>query len=272
MDFSLLTTGTLALSITASIINQIRETDVDARMARTVSRPLVTGKITPEMAKKIAAAYFVAGCALLTPISPIACALGVLNVGLYAGMYTSMKRTTALNTEMGAIVGAIPPVMGYFVGLPEGASWSHDLIALYWPAAVMFAWQMQHVMLICMRRAEDYNKSGLVMQCLNDPDLVTTRAKGVAWVILSTGIVAAPYFLDWSTISHIFMVYVWALYSGLYAKSALSNPPSQKGLLTCLYMGYILLGVTIALSLHAKKRDESKKYDYLLVNKKDKSL
>jgi protoheme IX farnesyltransferase len=266
-NLTALTLGTLSLAATASIINQVRETDVDARMARTAARPLVTGKLSVATAKRAALLYGLAGTALLTAVDPIAAGLGVLNVFLYAGVYTSLKRITRFNTDVGAVVGAVPPMMGYAAALPADASFlSYDPIALLWPAAVMVAWQMQHVMLICMRRADDYNRSGLIMECFNDPALMRTRTKGVAWAIVTTLVVGAPYWAGYSDIRHIFLIYMWGVYTALYTSGALSKIPKQKILLMALYMGYILLGATLWLSVITKKKSEEDKYNQLMLN------
>ena len=96
-DVALLTTGTMALSSSASIINQIRETDVDSKMTRTMSRPLVTKAISIESAKKQAIGYAAVGASLLFPLTTIVPVLGLSNIALYGGLYTSLKRTTAVS-------------------------------------------------------------------------------------------------------------------------------------------------------------------------------
>lgn len=262
-----LTIGTLSLAAAASVINQIRETDVDARMTRTATRPLVSGKISIASAKRAVALYTALGAAVLTVVDPIAAGLGLFNVFLYGGVYTSLKRVTRLNTEIGAIVGAIPPLMGYAAALPADASFlTYDPVAMLWPAAVMIAWQMQHVMLICLRRSEDYNRSGLVMECLNDPSLMRTRTKGVAWAAVTTAVVAAPYWAGYMDIRHIFMVYVWGIYTALYASGALSKIPKQRVLLMALYLGYLILGATMWMSCVTKNKTEEDKYNDLMLN------
>lgn len=269
LDFSVLSVGTLAMAISASIINQIREVDVDAKMTRTAARPLVTGKISIPTAKALSVIYGAGGAAVLATISPIAAALGLFNIALYGGLYTSLKRKSALNTEVGAVVGMIPPVMGYFAGVPEGLPLLHDPMALFWPAAFMLAWQVQHVMLICLRRSEDYNRSGLVMQCLNDPDLQTTRAKGVAWSATTTLVAAIPLIYGWSEISQVMVVYMWGAYTAMYATGAFAKKPRQELLKVCLYLGYLFMFITIAFSFISRKVEED--FQGIQLNKKKNS-
>lgn len=106
--------GTALCAASANTINQILESPFDAQMARTRNRPLVRRAITPLHAAGFAAATGIAGPAiLLTMVNPITAALGTLNIVLYAGVYTLMKRRTIWNTWVGSVVGAIPPVMGW---------------------------------------------------------------------------------------------------------------------------------------------------------------
>ncbi|KAG8954179.1 Protoheme IX farnesyltransferase, mitochondrial [Tulasnella sp. 424] len=106
--------GTALCSATANTINQMIEVPFDAQMARTRNRPLVRKAITPLHAAGFAAVTGVAGPAvLLTFVNPLTAGLGVLNIVLYSGIYTRMKRTSIANTWVGAVVGAIPPVMGW---------------------------------------------------------------------------------------------------------------------------------------------------------------
>lgn len=253
--------GTYMTGAAASIINQMRETDVDARMVRTASRPMVVGSITQQQAAVFAAILTVGGAAILSQLSWIAAALAVGNIALYGGLYTSLKRTTPLNTEIGAIVGAIPPIMGYFAALPPGAPWSFDLVAMLWPALIMFAWQMQHVMLICRMYHQDYNTSGLHMQCYKDPRLSTTTSKGIAWAWLCIPVVAFPMFAQWSELAHIVVIMGWALYAGFYTHTMLSTPLNVIPKFTLLGLGYLLLLGTIVLGFITQRTG---RYDFVM--------
>jgi protoheme IX farnesyltransferase len=254
-DLALLTTGTVALSSSASIINQMRETDVDAKMTRTMARPLVTKSISLESAKKQAIAYSIIGTSLLTPLTTIVPVLGLSNVALYGGLYTSLKRTTPLNTEIGALVGAIPPLMGYFAALTPDQSWDHNLTALCFPAAMMIAWQIQHVMLICVRRGDEYNRSGLVMQCKDDPGFKKTINKGIAWSVISTIISSIPFFTGNGDLTQLFTTYMWAIYTVPYAIAMKNRDHKRLG--HVLLAGYAVLGFTILLSLNAQVPEDA---------------
>ncbi|KIK78161.1 hypothetical protein PAXRUDRAFT_164725 [Paxillus rubicundulus Ve08.2h10] len=106
--------GTALCSASANTLNQIQEVPYDAQMARTRQRPLVRRAISPLHAAGFALATGIAGPALLlTMTHPLAAALGAANIGLYAGLYTYLKRKSVLNTWVGAVVGALPPLMGW---------------------------------------------------------------------------------------------------------------------------------------------------------------
>jgi heme o synthase len=106
--------GTALCSASANTLNQLQEVPFDAQMARTRMRPLVRRAITPTHAVGFAAATGVAGPAILwTMVNPLTAVLGAGNIILYAGLYTWMKRVSVANTWVGAVVGAVPPLMGW---------------------------------------------------------------------------------------------------------------------------------------------------------------
>lgn len=251
-DFLAQSIGTLGLAISASIINQILEKDIDNKMIRTASRPIVNGTISVNQAIVQTILYGSIGGTILYTINPLACIIGICNVILYGGIYTLMKRVTIYNTEIGSIVGSLPPIMGYIVSLPNDVPQLYDPIALFWPASMMFTWQMQHVMLIFLRRSEDYNNAGFIMQCLNDPGLQTTRSKGVAWTVATFALTFIPYYFNYTELSSIMIVYLWGLYTIMYTTGAFSLKPRQDLLRLCLILGYIILFLTMFISVVTK--------------------
>ena len=132
--------GTALCSASANTLNQLQEVPYDAQMARTRARPLVRRALSPAHATAFAAAAGLAGPALLWSMcNPTTALLGAANVALYAGPYTWMKRRTIWNTWVGAIVGAVPPLMGWAaVGGTLLPSAAHP-IALYLPPALTAA-------------------------------------------------------------------------------------------------------------------------------------
>nr|XP_014340150.1 PREDICTED: protoheme IX farnesyltransferase, mitochondrial isoform X5 [Latimeria chalumnae] len=112
--FLLASLGTGLASCAANSINQFFEVPFDSNMNRTKNRPLVRGQISPLHAISFAVCCAVPGVALLTfGLNPLTGALGAFNIFLYSCCYTPLKRVSILNTWVGSVVGAIPPVMGW---------------------------------------------------------------------------------------------------------------------------------------------------------------
>ncbi|KIM24422.1 hypothetical protein M408DRAFT_331790 [Serendipita vermifera MAFF 305830] len=106
--------GTTLCSAAANTFNQISEVPFDAQMARTRNRPLVRKAISPLHAACFGLGAGIAGPALLLAYTnPVTALLGLGNIFLYSGVYTALKRRSVLNTWVGAVVGGIPPLMGW---------------------------------------------------------------------------------------------------------------------------------------------------------------
>ncbi|THH04224.1 hypothetical protein EW145_g5678 [Phellinidium pouzarii] len=106
--------GTALCSASANTLNQLQEIPYDAQMARTRGRPLVRRVISPLHAAGFALVTGIAGPGLLwVCVNPTTAALGAVNIALYAGVYTYLKRRSIVNTWVGAVVGGLPPLMGW---------------------------------------------------------------------------------------------------------------------------------------------------------------
>jgi protoheme IX farnesyltransferase len=157
--------GTALCSASANSLNQLQEVPFDAQMTRTRMRPLVRRAISPLHAVAFASTTGIAGVAILwTSVNPITALLGVGNIALYAGLYTWLKRRSIVNTWVGAVVGAIPPLMGW-TACGGSLSWFADSVtmlslptftspittaAISVPSAIavlalfLFSWQFPH--------------------------------------------------------------------------------------------------------------------------------
>ena len=106
--------GTTLCAASANTFNQLLEEPFDAQMVRTRNRPLVRRAITPHHAVGFALITGTLGPAVLYAlVNPLTAAIGAANILLYAGVYTQLKRRTVWNTWVGAVVGALPPLMGW---------------------------------------------------------------------------------------------------------------------------------------------------------------
>lgn len=185
-------TGTALCSASANTLNQLQEVPFDAQMSRTRNRPLVRRAITPIHAAAFAVVTGVAGPALLwTCVNPTTALLGLGNIALYAGLYTRMKRTSIVNTWVGAIVGAIPTTMGWIACggtlLPSADHPIHFFLPSFLldtaqlpieyinnplgPLALfllLFSWQFPHFNSLAHSVRASYAKAGYRMLCVTD--------------------------------------------------------------------------------------------------------
>ncbi|CAI5759902.1 unnamed protein product [Candida verbasci] len=161
-----LTSGTALCSGAANAINMGREPDFDRKMPRTVGRPVVRGLISPKQAYKFASLTGTLGCLTLWfGVNPTVAILGFSNIILYAWIYTSMKRKSILNTWVGAIVGAIPPLMGW----AASSSLMHP--GAWCLAGLLYAWQFPHFNALSHNIADQYKSAGYVMTAAENPKL-----------------------------------------------------------------------------------------------------
>lgn len=167
--------GTALVACGAAALNQLLERDLDARMERTSQRPLPAGHLHPDMALLVGAALAAAGLGYLAyAVNYLTAALGAVTLVSYLFIYTPLKRITTLNTAVGAIPGALPPLMGWTAatGTISAEGW-----ALF---AILFFWQLPHFMAIAWIYKEDYARAGFKMLPVVDPDGRRTGSQAVS--------------------------------------------------------------------------------------------
>ncbi|CEF67752.1 Protoheme IX farnesyltransferase, mitochondrial [Strongyloides ratti] len=179
--------GTSLMSCSANAFNQMLESPYDSQMKRTQNRLLVTNKISPLHAFTFANMCALTGGSLLYfGCNPFTTFLGLLNIALYAGIYTPMKRHHIGSTWIGAIVGAIPPVMGYVA-----ISGQLDLAALVL-AAVQYSWQFPHFNGLSWNLRADYSRAGYRVMCVTDEKLCRKTTLRHSLALLGICSIAAP--------------------------------------------------------------------------------
>ncbi|RDL31048.1 uncharacterized protein BP5553_09837 [Venustampulla echinocandica] len=174
-----LTTGTALCAASANAFNMLYEPKWDAMMTRTRNRPLVRKLISTRGAAIFAILSGLVGTtALYYGVNPTVSFLGALNILLYAGVYTPMKRLSALNTWVGAIVGGIPPLMGWAAAAGQSATENGDWKELllgersiggWLLAGFLVAWQFPHFMALSWSIREEYKNAGYKMLCWMNP-------------------------------------------------------------------------------------------------------
>jgi len=156
--------GTALLAGGAAALNQLMEREYDAKMRRTQGRPLPAGRLRPRT-------VLIAGCAavmlgmicLAVTINFVAGAVGALSLVCYLFIYTPLKRVTWLNTLVGAIAGALPPVIGWTAA--RGGLSSTGLFLF----AIQACWQLPHFMAIAWIYRDEYAHAGFKMLPVLDP-------------------------------------------------------------------------------------------------------
>lgn len=170
--------GTALTAAGASVLNQFIERRYDGLMPRTSDRPLPAGRISPGDALVFGIILSVTGVAYLTvAVNVLTALLGAFTLLSYVLVYTPLKRYTSFNTVVGAVPGAIPPMMG--ITAVHGAI-SPEALALF---GILFLWQMPHFLAIAILYRDDYARGGFQMLPVVDRDLSVTGRQIVLYSI-----------------------------------------------------------------------------------------
>lgn len=183
--------GTALCSASANALNQLQEAPYDAQMVRTRTRPLVRRSVTPFHAFNFAIVSGVAGVGILWNfVNPLTAVLGATNIALYAGAYTYLKRKHIINTWVGAVVGGIPPLMGFTACggslLPSITAPIMLFLPNFDPSTIfpgpidnplapwtlfmlLFSWQFPHFNSLSLMTASSYARAGFQMLSVVSP-------------------------------------------------------------------------------------------------------
>lgn len=185
--FASLCLGTTLAAFGCGVLNQWWERDADARMRRTADRPVAAGRISPVRALVFGLLLAGGGVALLAwGVNLAAALLTLATILLYLLAYTPLKRVTPWATEIGAIPGALPPLIGW---VAAGAGFS----AMGWVLfAILFAWQIPHFMAISWMCREDYAAGGFRMLSVADSSGRRVAFKALAWTLALVGVSLLP--------------------------------------------------------------------------------
>lgn len=197
--FSLLV-GTSLAAGGAAVLNQWLEREADAKMARTRNRPIPAGRVDPTHALIYGLGLSILGCAsLYLGANPLASYLTAATIASYVLLYTPLKQLTTWNTLIGAVPGALPPLIGWAAA--EGS-----ISTLGWLIfAILFLWQMPHFFAIAWTHRKDYAQGGFVM--LSNAD-VNGRKVAVQSLLFSLALFI-------STLLPVFMGYASWFYGSL---------------------------------------------------------
>jgi protoheme IX farnesyltransferase len=197
MDWVLLTAtllGTALCAGGAAALNQWMERDIDARMKRTRERPLPGGRMSPRDALLFGLLFSLTGIAILGLFTNLRAAfLAFATIAIYIIVYTPMKRMSSLNTIVGAVPGALPPLIGW---VAARGSYGLEGGLLF---ATLFFWQMPHFLAIAWMFRDDYKAGGCVMLTDNDSDGSMTGRQALLYSICLLVISLLPGFLGFNS-------------------------------------------------------------------------
>ena len=166
--------GTGLVAAGASVLNQVLERDTDALMLRTRARPLPAGRVTPAAARAFGAVLTAAGlAALLWLCGPLAATVAFTTWATYLFLYTPLKRKTPLATLVGAVPGALPPVIGWAAARGQLDAGAFILFA------ILFLWQVPHFLAIAWLYRDDYERAGFPMLPVLDREGTFTSRQAV---------------------------------------------------------------------------------------------
>lgn len=179
--------GTALVAAGTNALNQYVEREHDGRMHRTRSRPLPAGRITPRAALLFSSLIAVAGTIYLgVAVNWLTAALGAFTLTSYIFVYTPLKRLSAICTIIGAVPGAIPPLMGWTAA-------TNELSLGGWIVfGILFLWQLPHFMAISWLYREDYARGGFAMTSVRDANGASVAAQAIYYTLALLPVSVAP--------------------------------------------------------------------------------
>jgi len=205
--------GTGLIASGTAALNQWYERDADRHMRRTSERPLPSGRLSAANALAFGAALSVAGFVeLWLGVNPLSAAIGAFTLASYLFFYTPLKQRTWWSTTIGAIPGAMPPVIGFAAaaGTLTRESW-----VLF---AILFLWQFPHFYSIAWMYKEDYARAGIRMLPVVEPDCRSTARQIVLYGLALIPVSLIPGILGMSGRIYVvgaLLLGLWFLYSGV---------------------------------------------------------
>src|SRR5213083_3160753 len=182
--------GTAAAAAGAAALNQWWERSADALMRRTKMRPIPAGRMPPLQALVLGVVLSIFGVGYLAVVcNVLSAALTAITIAIYIFAYTPLKRTSTANTAVGAIPGAIPPMIGWAAARGDIGPGAWSLFV------IVFLWQMPHFFAITWMCREDYFRAGVRMISSDDTSGERSASQSVFFCILLLVIAGLPAFL-----------------------------------------------------------------------------
>jgi len=202
VSIDLLFTTTLGIALvagSAAVVNHIADAQIDARMARTQSRPVAAGRVTPQQGMIFSAIIGITGMAILYfAVNPLTAWLNLASWVGYGLIYTLyLKRATPQNIVIGGLFGAAPPLFGW-----TAVTNSIDLEGLLL-LLLIFVWTPPHFWALALERKDEYSSVGVPMLPVTHGERVT-RIHILVYTILLVAISVVPYIIGMSGVLYLF--------------------------------------------------------------------
>lgn len=190
--------GTALAAAGAAALNQWWEHKYDAIMARTQTRPIPAGRMTPREGLIVGTILGLGGVVYLAvAVNWISALLAAATIGIYLFAYTPMKRISTANTLVGAIPGALPPLIGW-------AAARNDLSLPAWTLfAILFVWQLPHFFAIGWMYREDYLRAGYRMISRDDETGLRSSSQSVLFCILLLIVAGTPAYVGLTAMAYL---------------------------------------------------------------------
>ncbi len=238
---TLIGTGLIASGTAA--LNQWYERDADLLMRRTSARPLPSGKMTALNALRFGIALAVIGFAeLALEVNILAALLGAFTLGSYLFIYTPLKQRSHLSTVIGALPGAMPPLMGYAA---SHASLTPEAWTLF---AILFIWQFPHFLAIAWMYREDYARAGILMLPVVEPDGMSTGRQIILYASTLIPVSLFPVLLGMSGRVYLVGALIlggWFLYTGVRVAFDRTNVRARRVLLASIIYLPMIYGLMV---------------------------
>ncbi|MFT3787813.1 MAG: heme o synthase [Tepidisphaeraceae bacterium] len=245
VSWSLLHTlmGTALTAASASVLNQYIERDLDRLMPRTRNRPLAAGRVTTLETAIFATVLGIAGVVwLAVAVNALTALLGAVTLMTYVLVYTPLKRRSPLCTLVGAVPGAIPPMMGV-------TGFASHLTPLAWTLfAILFVWQLPHFFALALMYKKDYAAGGFKMLPLVEDGDARTRRQIVLFTLLLLPISLMPVFASNARLLYGGMATLlgaWFLFAALRCYHGHRGSERKLFLVSIIYLPLILTALMV---------------------------
>jgi protoheme IX farnesyltransferase len=233
--------GITLLAFGVATLNQFIERRTDALMERTAKRPLVIGSVSAAEALVFGVLLcVVAEIYLAFLVNPLTAFLGVIVIVGYVFLYTPLKTRTSASTAIGALPGALPPLMGWTSAADQITLGAWILFA------ILFLWQFPHFLAIAWMYRAEYAKAGIKMLPVVEPAGKITARQIVIFTVLLLPVSIMPYVFGVSGVIYLVgacLLGIWFLWASIQAARAKSNEKAR----TLLLVSVLYLPVLFAL-------------------------